>query len=438
MSAPATFTIQQVAALPVGAGPEAAPGRCSCQGHAEVDAELGLLLLVEAELVGRTAPEDGEEDPASAEDPEAVLTVAARLAADQLLGHVRQHADTIERFVRNPTPGLTARLQGVVREGFLQASREVHALGWRRGLRIGVSMDAVLALPDEAVIAHVGRGEVALIHEALVHRMTGRLEAVRDAPPKPSADPFSMVEVDEPPPLLGLEADPPAVQVLSVGVEGGDRLILLGPGSVEGLPAKGLRAVVGLADARQVAEHLLRIGPARAGRPGLVGVVQHGSSAQASQDRLAVLRGINIFRWCTDEELLELAGLARPQRYRAGELLLRQDTLNNTLFLLVKGAVTVVKDGQDIARTAEGTVFGEMSMLDEPRASATVQAETDVEVLTIQREDFLRALKRDGSMAVKVLWSLLLRVSSNLRATSRRLAAMTAASSSGHGDQEPT
>lgn len=439
MPAVASVSLQQQAPAP-GQGLGGTPS----QGLVEHHADLGLVLLIEAERMPRGRSDDslnpeGPESEGERLQPaeiEAALMVAARLASEQVVSHVRLHLDTIERFSRNPTPGLTARLQAIIRESFIHASREVHALGWRRNVSIGVSLDAVLLLPDEAVVAHVGRGEVALIHESLVHRLTGRVRVVEDAPPRVSADLFSMLGDEETPSLLGVFADPPATQVLSVGLEAGDRLVMLGAGTAEVLPPRGLRSVSTLHEARQVADHLLRSGPPTGGRPGLVGVVQFGSAGQASQDRLAILRGINIFRWCTDEELLELAGLAQPKRYRAGELLLRQDTLNTTLFLLVKGSVTVVKDGQDIARTGEGTVFGEMSMLDEPRASATVQAETDIEVLTIQREDFLRALKRDATMAVKVLWSLLLRVSSNLRTTSRRLAALTAASQGGPDGQE--
>jgi CRP-like cAMP-binding protein len=164
-----------------------------------------------------------------------------------------------------------------------------------------------------------------------------------------------------------------------------------------------------------------------ANRARLVGVALVGGRQGPAPDRLSVLRGVDLFKWCTDDELLAFVGLTRPQRYREGELLLRQGSVNTTLFLLVSGTVGVNKDGQRIARTGAGSIFGEMSMLDEPRASATVEALSEVEVLTIARDAFLQALKKDATMAVKVLWSMLLRVSSNLRVTSQRLAAATAA-----------
>ena len=60
-------------------------------------------------------------------------------------------------------------------------------------------------------------------------------------------------------------------------------------------------------------------------------------------------------------------------------------------------------------------------MLDEPNRSATVVAVEDTELLLITREAFFHLLKRDPTLAVKVLWNMLLRLSSHLRTTSEKL-----------------
>ncbi|MCK6502888.1 cyclic nucleotide-binding domain-containing protein [Myxococcota bacterium] len=388
----------------------------SSRGVVEVDAELGVVVVAEAE-----AAQDG------AAVDEGAGTVAARLAVDQLLGHLRQHADVVERFNRLPSPALRSRLQGLLREGLTQASREVHALGRRRQVAVGVSMDVALLVRDEAVVAHGGRGEVLLLHEGLVHRLTGRAELAEEPPPRDQApppghdDPITVV------PLLGESADPPLVQALTIGLSEGDRLVVVGAGLAEGVSARDLRRVHEQPNVEGLADAVLRVALAPADRARLLGVAQVGGAAGPALDRLSLLRSVDLFKWCTDDELLAFVGLTRPQRYREGELLLRQGSVNTTLYLLVAGTVGVNKDGQRIARTGAGSIFGEMSMLDEPRASATVEALSDVEVLTIARDAFLQALKKDATMAVKVLWSMLLRVSSNLRVTSQRLAAATAA-----------
>jgi CRP-like cAMP-binding protein len=95
------------------------------------------------------------------------------------------------------------------------------------------------------------------------------------------------------------------------------------------------------------------------------------------------------------------------------------------MYLVVVGQVAVLKESREIIRLGTGANFGEMSLLDEPQRSATVQAVDDTELLVITRDAFFSLLKRDPTLAVKVLWNMLLRISANLRATSEALAQAT-------------
>ncbi|NOY27852.1 MAG: cyclic nucleotide-binding domain-containing protein [Oligoflexia bacterium] len=364
---------------------------------------------------------------AEAEGPVGMAEIAASTATEQLCTHIGRHADIIERFARHQTPTLRSRLQAVLREGFTRAAQEVYALGLRRAVPLGVSMDAMLVLTGEAVVAHVGLGQVALLHDGLVHCLTGHFEP--SASPSellatlPGPDDVDIVDVE----LLGGSADVPFVQALTVSLIEGDRLLAVGASLAQGLPCATIRQLQGAENLDDLVASMAAGGRVGLDRPRLIGACQIGAPTADLPDRLAVLRTMDLFQWCTDAELLAFVGLTRPRRYRRGDLLLRQGSLNTTLFLLVVGRVGVNRDGQRIAYTGSGSIFGEMSMLDEPRASATVEALTDIEVLTIPRDAFLQALKGDMAMAVKVLWGMLLRVSANLRATSQRLAVLTAA-----------
>ena len=91
------------------------------------------------------------------------------------------------------------------------------------------------------------------------------------------------------------------------------------------------------------------------------------------------------------------------------------------MYLVVAGQVAVTKDGRELVQLGPGANFGEMAMLDEPQRSATVIALEDTELLLITRDAFFKLLKRDPTLAVKVLWNMLLRLSAHLRATSEKL-----------------
>lgn len=392
----------------------------------EVDGAAAVAVVGEALQVD----ELGLVAVAEATGPAAIAGAAARMALEQLRVHLARNADVVDRFRRHPAEALRARLQEVLAEGLGQASREVYALGHRRRSVVAVDLDAVVVVGGEAALAHAGRGAVMLAHEGLLHRLTSQEQASKPLPrslDEDLADPPTRHPVATEP--LGVSPSPPPVEAMVVGLASGDRVLVLGASLAAHLAPAAARGVLDAEQPGHVLDELLVVAATPAERPRVAALAQVGASRadlRSQRRRLATLRSIELFRWCTDEELHALVGLARPRTCRAGELLLRQGQVNPTLFLLVSGRVGVNKDGQRIAETDRGSVFGEMSMLDEPRASATVEALTDVEVLTLDRDAFLHALKGDASMAVKVLWSMLLRMSANLRRTSQRLASTTA------------
>lgn len=69
--------------------------------------------------------------------------------------------------------------------------------------------------------------------------------------------------------------------------------------------------------------------------------------------------------------------------YRAGEPIIRQGEPSDALYILTQGRVDVSIQGQVVARLSPGDFFGEMELLDETRAVATVQAASDEKVETV-------------------------------------------------------
>ena len=64
--------------------------------------------------------------------------------------------------------------------------------------------------------------------------------------------------------------------------------------------------------------------------------------------------------------------------FSAGDELLKQGEKTDTLYFLLEGEVSVVKDGFEVAhRAREGSVYGEMSVMLDNAHSATVKCVTD-------------------------------------------------------------
>ncbi len=93
------------------------------------------------------------------------------------------------------------------------------------------------------------------------------------------------------------------------------------------------------------------------------------------------------------DDLLTLSANFPIQNVAAGEILITEGIRPSTMMVLVSGAVIVEHDGVAFARIDKpGSVFGEMSVVLERPATATVRAVEDVQVHVIADPvDFLTA-----------------------------------------------
>jgi CRP-like cAMP-binding protein len=123
--------------------------------------------------------------------------------------------------------------------------------------------------------------------------------------------------------------------------------------------------------------------------------------------RLPILEGI------TGQDFELIASRFRLETYPAGVKILEQGFGGLKLFVVLEGKIRVFRtmNGSKIVLTTleAPETFGELSIIDGDPASASVEAETDVKVLTLQRDDFYEAL--DGA------WELQARVWNNLLKT---------------------
>jgi CRP/FNR family cyclic AMP-dependent transcriptional regulator len=123
------------------------------------------------------------------------------------------------------------------------------------------------------------------------------------------------------------------------------------------------------------------------------------------------LRDVPLFRHLNDEEREELEELLEPADFEAGETLFEEGGLEVRLYVITSGTVEVQKGvlpgrRQHLATMKAPTVVGEMGLLTEPRAAASVEAKTSVEAYGIDRDRFLEMLDADSPAACKVVYEI--------------------------------
>jgi CRP/FNR family cyclic AMP-dependent transcriptional regulator len=105
-------------------------------------------------------------------------------------------------------------------------------------------------------------------------------------------------------------------------------------------------------------------------------------------EKVLFLRGVDLFSNLPGEDLARIALITEEAQHPAGAEIIREGDVGESLYVVVEGRVEVRKGEKRLAELSEREVFGEMAVLDPGPRSATVNAVTDVTLLTIRREDF--------------------------------------------------
>jgi len=100
---------------------------------------------------------------------------------------------------------------------------------------------------------------------------------------------------------------------------------------------------------------------------------------------------IDFLSQLTPQELTALICKTRKINFKTGKTILFQGEFSNHLFIIEKGKVGIFisKEGkkEKVAELNENNYFGEISLVNPVPASATVMADTDSDILVIDKEN---------------------------------------------------
>ena len=143
----------------------------------------------------------------------------------------------------------------------------------------------------------------------------------------------------------------------------------------------------------------------------------------SSEDTVALLGRVPVFSALSPEELEQVAQVGVPRRFEAGEVVFKEGDEGSTCYIVRSGRARAVREHPDgrsitLAHFAPGDIFGEMSMFDGERRSATVETTEGTEAIAILSADMHRLLRQHPDISVKLIAAL----GQRLRDTNERLA----------------
>ena len=125
-----------------------------------------------------------------------------------------------------------------------------------------------------------------------------------------------------------------------------------------------------------------------------------------TKDDMEVLHAIPLFSSASQKELKQILEECRVRKVRDGERLTEEGLNGREFFVVLSGTARCEVADREIRTFGRGSFFGELSLLTGGPRSATIIAETPMEVLVLDRRDFTDMLRTSPGITIKVLKSV--------------------------------
>ena len=117
------------------------------------------------------------------------------------------------------------------------------------------------------------------------------------------------------------------------------------------------------------------------------------------------LKNVTLFVEFDSDELNHLRGVLHSTRFAPGDVILSEGNANRALHIVRSGRVRVSRRVHDrdvnLCDLAAGQTFGELSIIEDGVASASLHAVTEAEVLSIAMNDLADFLRQKPAAAAK-------------------------------------
>ena len=144
--------------------------------------------------------------------------------------------------------------------------------------------------------------------------------------------------------------------------------------------------------------------------------------AGAAPATIAVLKMLEVFRGFSAGEIETLASRMTWRALPAGHPLFREGDVGSEMYFVLSGRLVMTKSvaknaDKVITRMGPGDFFGEMNLFGALQRAATVQAETDTELLVLDRDTLTAVVEHNPQAGLAFFTALVREFSQRLSAT---------------------
>ncbi len=152
------------------------------------------------------------------------------------------------------------------------------------------------------------------------------------------------------------------------------------------------------------------------------------NEGQSTVKGIEKLQDCFLFKELSLEETLILASICRSVDKKDGDVIIEENLIGQSLFLIVKGKAEIIqgKGGSltTVATLKPGDIFGEMSLIEDRPTSSNVVAIGKTSLLKIDKMELERLMNDNNAFALKIYRSFCIALSERLRKADRVIEAM--------------
>lgn len=361
--------------------------------------------------------------------------VASAIAVRAIRDVVSNNRDIFERSAAQPhDPLLRQDMLRVLEYAIQEACTRIFDMAQenpeRRGM--GTTCSLIVISKRRCFIAHVGDSRIYLVRKGQVHQLTEDHTLLNEMLRRGKVQEAEAVEAKYKNAITRAVGVYESVEVdtLDFDTLPGDRFMLCSDGLSGYLEEDTLLHHVAPVEIgrpstqeelKRITNGLIRFANDCGGKDNitviLVGLSENSEDIGTDDVHLTMetVRNIPLFHYLSYKELVRIVNVTERCVVSAGEAIITEGEVGDELHIIMRGQCVVERGGQELTRLGPGRHFGEMALIDDGGRSATVRALTETTTLIVRRGEFYELLRKDPTLAVKLLWNFIQTLSSRLR-----------------------
>lgn len=359
--------------------------------------------------------------------------VASKMSCEIIQREISKAQKQREKFLSSGKPADIKTLSKTVEAAIHTACKEVFKKAGKTPELAGMGTTCTVVLlagHGKGVMGHVGDSRLYVYRNGTVHQLSEDHTYVnelvkRGALTKEQARTHPQGNVLSR--ALGVQPTVP-VDTMIFDIDAGDTYLLCSDGLYNYFPdSTELVPYLQQPDLQAAMESCINQALERGGHDNVtvvsmrMGGVEPAESSTAAEQRIRLLKRIPIFAHLNYHELVKVVGLTQLARKKSGETIITEGEHGDEFYVVLAGEVTVSKGGSTIVELKAGAHLGEMALVDNAPRSASVVANTDVNLLVMRRDEFFSLIRAEPVVATKLLWSFVQVMSGRLRETNEAL-----------------